>query len=85
VARSPNGERAHRRGARAAPRARSLRRRSVARSHRCGAREGAEKIRMRLGLREGAERGFVRPETSRSHRIEMDGSHSPDRVSAQAG
>jgi hypothetical protein len=32
VARSPNGERAHRRGARAAPRARSLRRRSVAQS-----------------------------------------------------
>jgi hypothetical protein len=30
------------------------------------------------------ERGFVRSETSRSRWIEMDGSRSPDRVSAQA-
>jgi hypothetical protein len=36
-------------------------------------------------LREGVERGFIRPETSRSRWIEMDGSRSPDRVSAQAG
>jgi hypothetical protein len=41
--RLPNGERAHRRGARAAPRGRSLRRRSVAWSRRCGARERAER------------------------------------------
>jgi hypothetical protein len=40
---------------------------------------------MRLGLREVVERGFVRPETSRSRQIEMDGSRSPDQVSTQAG
>jgi hypothetical protein len=39
AARSPNGERARRRGPRAAPPARSLRRRSGARSRRCGASE----------------------------------------------
>jgi hypothetical protein len=58
VARSPNGERAHWRGARAAPRARSLRRRSVARSRRCGAREGAEEKRMRLGFARGRRARF---------------------------
>jgi hypothetical protein len=41
--------------------------------------------RMRLGLREAVERGFVRPEISCSRRIEMDGSRTLDRVSAQAG
>jgi hypothetical protein len=41
--------------------------------------------RMRLGLREAVERGFVRPKISRSRRIEMDGSRTLDRVSAQAG
>jgi hypothetical protein len=40
---------------------------------------------MRLGLCEAVERGFVRSEISRSRRIEMDGSRTPDRVSAQAG
>jgi hypothetical protein len=40
---------------------------------------------MRLGLRKAVERGFIRLETSRSHRIEMDDSRSPDQVSAQAG
>jgi hypothetical protein len=48
---SPNGERACRRGARAAPPARSLRRRSGARSRRCGARERESGEEMRLGLR----------------------------------
>jgi hypothetical protein len=40
---------------------------------------------MRLGLCEAVERGFVRSEISRSRRIEMDGSRTPDRVLAQAG
>jgi hypothetical protein len=40
---------------------------------------------MRLGLREAVERHFVQPEISRSRRIEMDGSRTPDQVSAQAG
>jgi hypothetical protein len=86
MARSPHGERAHWRGAQAAPRARSLRHRSsVARSRRCDAREGAKEKRneARVCATE-PERGFVRLKTSRSHRIEMDGSHSPDQDSAQA-
>jgi hypothetical protein len=36
-------------------------------------------------MHDGARAGFVRPGTSRSRRIEMDGSRSPDRDSAQAG
>jgi hypothetical protein len=70
-------------GLKAAPRARSLSRRSESLA---AARERERRRnRMRLGLREAVERGFVQPETSRNHRIEMDGSQSPDRVSAQAG
>jgi hypothetical protein len=36
-------------------------------------------------LREAGEGGFVQPKTSRNRWIEMNGSHSPDRDSAQAG
>jgi hypothetical protein len=46
AARSPNGERARRRGPRAAPPARSLRRRSGARSRRCGAQRERERRQM---------------------------------------
>jgi hypothetical protein len=49
-------------------------------------REGAEEKRneARVCTTE-PERGFVQPETSRSRWIEMNGSQSPNRDSAQAG
>jgi hypothetical protein len=39
---------------------------------------------MRARVARGRRRGFVRPETSHSRWIEMDGSRSPDQVLAQA-
>jgi hypothetical protein len=90
VARPPNGGRTHRRGAQGSAsgtlpslalvgrwsRSTALRRVSGVRAER--------KNEARVCAR-AVERGFVRPETSRSRWIEMDGSRSPDRVSAQAG
>jgi hypothetical protein len=59
-------------GHKAAPRARSLSRRSESLTV---AREREQRRnKMRLGLREAVERGFVQLETSRSRQIEMDGS-----------
>jgi hypothetical protein len=45
---------------------------------------GAERKNEARVCARAVERGFVQPETSRSRWIEMDGSRSPDRVSAQA-
>jgi hypothetical protein len=58
AARSPNGERARRRGPRAAPPARSLRRRSGARSRRCGASE-RERRENELGFARGRRSAFL--------------------------
>jgi hypothetical protein len=50
------------------------------------ARARERERRNELGLRVGVGgRGFVRPKTARDRRIEMNGSRSPDRLSAQAG
>jgi hypothetical protein len=87
LARPPNGGHAHQRGAQGGASGTLSQPPLVGRSESLAAVRERERRRnrMRLGLREAVERGFVQPETSRNRRIEMDGSQSPDRVSAQAG
>jgi hypothetical protein len=78
AARSPNGERARWRGPRAAPPARSLRRRSGARSRRCGAQREREEKEMTLGFARPAEAWFcsagnVAQPSDRDERLTLTG------------